>query len=88
MRVYSMPISVDKSDTSFTYYDKGTYNNRHGIPINAVPLRRKIGKIITDPRINNGAPFDQVIVEFWYNNRWVKLNRKNSNILYGNKLHN
>ena len=37
---------MNKSDQSFTYYDIGEFKNCLGNPINAVPVRRKIGKQI------------------------------------------
>ena len=79
---------MNKSDQSFTYYDIGEFKNCLGNPINAVPVRRKIGKQITDPRIQGGKPFDQMLVEFWHNGQWIRLNRSNAHTLYGAKPRN
>lgn len=76
---------MDTSDKSFTYYPVGKWCNRHGVGVNALPVRRKIGVQLTDPRIQGGKPFDQVIVEFWYEGKWVKLSKKNAYALYGAK---
>ena len=74
---------MDTSDTSFTYYNIGEYKNTKGISINKLPVRRKLGNLCQNPKINLGIPFNLMIVEFWNNGKWTKLKRNNAFMLYG-----
>lgn len=78
--------TVDTSDKSFNYYMQGEWKNAHGVGINAVPIRRKVAEMCSDPRVLNGVPFETFIVQFWHNGKWNHLTRSNAAIVYGSKL--